>query len=145
MTDWMTDVNFCHSSQYCKVSLKLCTKNWKCKTTFGCIPKLFRNYFPPAFFPFCWQSILCNSENAGAKVTAKYEQKSKFGAFWYIIKSVFRNFKPGKWGLHVLLSRFCWSCILWRRPTLCGTVWIIKTSFESYSLSKILMFLSTHC
>ena len=27
LTDRLTDVNFRHSSQYCKVSLKLCTKN----------------------------------------------------------------------------------------------------------------------
>ena len=33
MTDSLTDVNFCHSSQYCKVSLKLCTKNaWRAAT-----------------------------------------------------------------------------------------------------------------
>ena len=28
LSGWLTDVNFRHSSQYCKVSKKLCTKNY---------------------------------------------------------------------------------------------------------------------
>ena len=73
LNDSMTDVNFRHSSQYCKVSLKLCTKKectcvYMVKEYFGKYGRLHIFKIPPTSFTttyFIFQQFVMGTTTGG--------------------------------------------------------------------------------